>query len=108
MTKPRFRRAQPRLIFIRCLNLAELNSVLRIGAVAQMVARRNDDLEIAEQCWFEPAPCHYFSSNNVRLFAYVFTGGDPQLEWLKRKESNRVYWFQTRLLSLVICKLFKS
>ena len=66
-----------------------------------MVERRNDDLEIAEQCWFEPALCHYFSSNNVGLFAYVFTGGDPQLEWLKRNESKRVYWFQTGFLSLV-------
>ena len=65
-----------------------------------MVDRRNDDLEIAEQGWFEPAPCHYFSSNNVRLFAYDFIGGDPQLELLKRNESNRVYWFQTGFLSL--------
>ena len=60
MTQPRFRRAQPRLIFIHCLYLAKLNPVLRIGALAQMVERRNDDLEIAEQCWFEPALCHYF------------------------------------------------
>ena len=45
--------------------------------------------------------CHYFSSDIVRLFAYVFTGGDPQLEWLKRNESNRIYWFQTGILSLV-------
>ena len=48
-----------------------------------MVERRYDDLEIAGQCWFEPAVRHYFSSNNVRLLAYVFTDGDPQLEWLK-------------------------
>ena len=101
MTQSLFRRAQPRLIFINCLYLAKLNPVPRIGVIAQMVERRNDDLEIAKQCWFEPAPCHYFSPDNVRLFAYVFTGGDPQLEWLKRKESNRVYWFQTRFLSLV-------
>ena len=77
-----------------------LNPVHRIGIIAQMVERRNDDLEIAEKCWFEPAPCHYFSSDNVRLSAYVFTGRDPQLEWLKRK-SNRVYWFQTGFLPLV-------
>ena len=101
MTQPRFCRAQSRLIFIHCLYLAKLNPVLRIRAIAQMVERRNDDLEIAEQCWFEPALCHYFSSNNVRLFAYVFTGGDPQLEWLKRNESNRVYWFHIGFLSLV-------
>ena len=80
MMQPRFRRAHPRLIFIHCLYLAKLNPVLRIGAIAHMVERWNDDLEIAEQCWFEPAPCHYFSSDNGRLLAYVFTGGDPQLE----------------------------
>ena len=91
MTQSRFRRAQPRLIFIHCLYLAKLIPVHRISAIAQMIERRNDDLEIAEQCWFEPALCHYFSSNNVRLFAYVLTGGDSQLEWLKRNESNRVY-----------------
>ena len=48
---------------------------------------------------FEPIVRHYFSSNNVRLLAYVFTGGDPQSEWLKRDESNRVYSFETRFLS---------
>ena len=101
MTQPRFRRAEPRLIFIQCLYLAKLNPVLRIGAIAQMVERRNDDLEIAEQCWFEPALYHHFSSNNIRLFAYVFTDGDLQLEWLKRNKSNRVYWFQAVFLSLV-------
>ena len=36
-----------------------------------------------------------FSSSNVRLLAYVFTGEDPQWEWMKRDESNRVYWFKT-------------
>ena len=77
MTQSRFRSAQPRLIFIHCLYLAYLNPVLRIGAIAQMVERRNDDLEIAENCWFASAQCHYFSSDNVRLFSYVFTGGDP-------------------------------
>ena len=91
MERPRFRRAQPCLIFIHCLFLATLIPVLRIGAIAQMVERRNDDLENAEQCWFEPALCHFFLGNNVGLFAYVFTCGDPQLEWLKRNESNRVY-----------------
>ena len=55
MTQPRFRRTQPRLIFIHCLYLAKLIPVLRIGAIAQMVERQNDDLEIAEECWFEPA-----------------------------------------------------
>ena len=100
MKQPRFHRAQPRLIFIHCPYLAKLNPVLRIGAMAQMVERRNNDLEIAEQCWFEPAPCHYFSSDNVRLFAYVFKGGYPQLEWLKRNESYTVYWFLTGFLSL--------
>ena len=60
MKQPRFRRAQSRLIFINCLHLAKLNPVLRIGAITQMVERRNDDLEIAEQCWFEPALCQIF------------------------------------------------
>ena len=32
MTQPRFRRAQPRLIFIHCPYLAKLNRVLRIRA----------------------------------------------------------------------------
>ena len=31
----------------------------------------------------------------------IFTGEDPQSEWMKRDESNRVYWFHTRFLSLV-------
>ena len=101
MTQPRFRMAHPRLTFINCLYLAKLNPVLRIGVIAQMVERRNDDLDIAGQCLFEPALRHYFSSNNARLFAYIFTGGDPQLEWLKRNESNGVLWFQARALSLV-------
>ena len=50
MTQPRFRMTQPRLTFIHCLYLAKLNPVLRIGVIAQMVERRNDDLEIARQC----------------------------------------------------------
>ena len=29
---------------------------------------------------FDPAVNHYFSSNNVRLLAQVFTGEDPQTE----------------------------
>ena len=70
-----------------------------------MVERRKDDLEIAEQCWFEPAVRHYFSSNNDCLWAYVFTCGDPQLEWLKRNESNRVFWLQARFLSLVFLQV---
>ena len=56
---------------------------------------------ISGNCWFEPAVRHYCSSNNVRLFAYVFTGGDLQLERMKHKESNRVNLFQTRFLSIV-------
>ena len=35
-----------------------------------------------------------------RVEKYV-TGEDPQLERLKRNESNRVYWFETIILSLV-------
>ena len=45
MTQPRFHRAQPRLIVIHCLYLAKLNPVLRIGIIAHMEERRNDDLE---------------------------------------------------------------
>ena len=51
--------------------------------------------------WFDPAVNHYFSSNNVRLFVHVCTGEDSHSEWMKRDESNRVYWFQTRFLFLV-------
>ena len=101
MTQPRFSGHNHVFIFIHCLYLAKLNPVLRIGAIAQMVERRNGDLEIAVECWLKPAPCHYFSSDNIRLFAFVFTGRDLQLEWLKRNESNRIYWFQTEFLSLV-------
>ena len=43
--------------------------------MAPMVERRNYDLDIARQC-----VRHYFSANNDRLFAYIFTSGDPQLE----------------------------
>ena len=78
MTQPRFRMAQPGVIFIHCLYSAKLNPVLRIGVIAYIVERRNNDLEIAGQCCFEPAACHYFSANNVRLLEYVFTGGDQQ------------------------------
>ena len=55
-----------------------------------MVERRNDDLE----CWtkLDRAPVrNYFSSDNDCLLAYVFTGGNPQLEWSKRNESTRIY-----------------
>ena len=60
MTQPRFRRAQPRLIFIHCLYWAKLNPVLRIGAIAQMVERWNDDLEIAEQSGSSPLYANIF------------------------------------------------
>ena len=32
---------------------------------------------------------------------YIFTGEGRQSKRMKRDESNRVYWFQTRFLSLV-------
>ena len=77
MTQSRFCMAQSRVIFIHCLYLAKLNPVLRFGYIAQMVERRDDDLEITRQCWFEPAVRHYFSFHNKHLLAYVFTcGGD--------------------------------
>ena len=56
----------------------------------------------SRDCWFEPTLRHYFSSNNVRSLAYVFTSGDPQLKWLKRNNSNRANLFETRLVSLVV------
>ena len=31
----------------------------------------------------------------------IVTGEDSQSEWMTRGESNRVYWFQIRFLSLV-------
>ena len=71
---------QPRVTFIHCLYIVKFNPVLRIGYIAQMVEHMYDDLEIDGQCWFEPAVCNYFSSNKVRLLAYVFTGGDSPLE----------------------------
>ena len=44
-----------------------------MGYIAQMVVdSTNDDLEIVEQCLFEPAVRNYFSSNNVRFLAYVY------------------------------------
>ena len=58
MTQPRFRTAQPRVIFIHCLYLAKLNPALRIGDIDQLVERRNDE---SRDCWFEPAVRHYFS-----------------------------------------------
>ena len=57
----------------------------------------DDDVEIAGLI---PLYATIFS-NNVRLFAYVFTGWDPQKEWLKRDETKRVYWFKIGFLSLV-------
>ena len=47
---------QPRITFIHCLHLAQLNPVLRIGVIVQMVERRNDDLE----CWtiLVPSPLY--------------------------------------------------
>ena len=54
MTQPRFRRAQPRFIFIHCLYLAKLNQVLHIGAIVQMVERRNDDLDCANNAGSGP------------------------------------------------------
>ena len=41
------------------------------------------------------------TSGNPPVGIAIFTGEDSQSEWMKRDESNRVYWFQTRFLSLV-------
>ena len=56
-------------------------------------------------CWFEPTVRHYFPSNNVRLLAYVYTGEDTQSKRLTRDESNRIYWLQIILLSLIYMKV---
>ena len=102
MTQPRFRMGKWRVIFIHCLYLAKLNPVLSIEYIAQMEERRNDNLDIAGLCWFEPAVRHYFCSNNVRLLAYVYTVWDPQLEWLKRNESNRVNTGSDNVLIFIV------
>ena len=52
---------------------------------------------------FEPAVNHYFSSNNVRLLAYVFTGEDPQTEWLKHDESKSSILVSDKILNWSIC-----
>ena len=90
--------AQRRVILIHCLYLAKLNPVLRIGwhgSVGRALERWSGN-------WlFAPVVRYSFSSQNVRLLAYVFTDEDPLLEWLKRNESNRVYSFEARFWSLV-------
>ena len=46
------------------------------------------------------------SSNIVRLLAHVFTGENPQSEWLKHDESNRVYWFDKILILRIFVDCF--
>ena len=48
------------------------------------------------QVWAHCAPLFFFQQCSL-VGIHVFTGEDPQSEWLKSDESNRVYWFQTRL-----------
>ena len=48
MRQPHVRMAQPCVILIYCLYLAKLIPVLHIGYIAQIVKRRNDDLEFAD------------------------------------------------------------
>ena len=36
---------------------------------------------------------------NARLWAYIFTYQDLNSDLLKREESNKVYWLQTRISS---------
>ena len=57
-----------------------------------------DDIDVSGS---SPLCVAIFSSNIICLLAYVFVCGDQQLEWLRDIESNRVYWFETRFLSLV-------
>ena len=46
------------------------------------------------------APLFFFQQCSPVGIA-IFTGEDPQSERMNRDESNRVYWFQTRLVYLV-------
>ena len=80
MTQPRFRRAQPRLIFIHCLHLAKLNPGLRIGIIAHMVERRNDDLECSTK--LDRAHCTplFFFQQCSPVGIAIFTGEDSQSE----------------------------
>ena len=49
MTQTRLRMTQLRVLFIHCLYLAKFKiPVLLIGYIAQMVERRNDDLDITK------------------------------------------------------------
>ena len=65
------------------------------------------DLE-SKGCWFVPSAPLFFFQQCSPVGIAIFTGEDPQSEYMKRDESNRVYWFQTRFLSLVFCRLFLS
>ena len=65
-----------------------------------------------EGCWFDPTVRLYFSSKIfATTLAYVYLFGDPQSEWLKRDQSDRAYWLETRLIFFMnkfLCKVFKS
>ena len=53
-------------------------------------------LQVLAHC----APLFFFQQC-LLVGIYVFTCENLQLEWLKRDESNRVYWFQPIFLSFV-------
>ena len=51
--------------------------------------------------WFELALRHYFSSNNVRLLAYVFTRGDPQKKNDRSVPSYQISFFVSSVYALM-------
>ena len=98
MTQPRLRMAQLRVIVLACLYLAKIHPVLRIGDIVQLVERANDGLEIACS---SPLYATIFLPTMFAHWHTCLQVETPILEWLKRDESNRVYLFQTKFLSLV-------
>ena len=86
-TLPRVRLMQATHIYIMLVLL------LVSGNISQLEESKCIDQKDAGSI---PLRANYFSSNSVRLLAYVFIVGDLPSESLKRGESNGVYWFETR------------
>ena len=68
MKRPGFRMAQPCVIFIYCLYLAQLIPERRDRGHSSVGGAMD---QWSRDWWFEPAVRHYFSSNNVHLLADV-------------------------------------
>ena len=90
--------AQPRVIFIHCIYLAKCNTEVRIGDMAQLEERLDDDLKVAGSAWCVSL---FFFQQSRLVSIHVFTVGDPLSESLKRDKSNQVYSLETGILSLV-------